>query len=111
MPRHTSVPDHLGSILLGRVSTDTGTIVIIAPEMAGLFGDKWTAQYIGEDGEQLVPPQMTMPDEGEIEVGDNDVATLISVFADGAYIIEGRMADTGDGAELSEIRIRLWTCQ
>jgi hypothetical protein len=110
--RHPSVPNAIGWILLGRVTTDTGALAIVGPEMAGLFGDQWTARWLDEHGELLQTPHPDELSEGEIPVGvDGDLAVLASVFADGTYIVEGRMADAGDGAELCEIRIRLWICE
>jgi hypothetical protein len=112
MPRHPSVPAHLGWICLGRVTTDTAALAIVGPEVARQFGEQWTARLLDENGELLDPPREDALDEGEIEVGDDgDLAVLAGVFADGTYIVEGRMADSGDGAELREIRIRLWICE
>lgn len=112
MPRHPSVPDHIGWIHLGNVTTETGLLAIIDPAMAGLFGDQWTSRYIGQDGEPLpVNPDEAL-DDGETEVGDEgDTAVTVHVAVDGAWIVEGRMADQGDSAQLSEIRIRLWGCE
>jgi hypothetical protein len=112
MPRHPSVPDHLGWICLGKVTTDTAQLAIVGPEMAGVLSDQWTSHYLDEDGQPRDLPVDTPGPTGEIEVGDEgDLAVLADVFADGTYIVEGRMADAGDGAELREIRIRLWICE
>jgi hypothetical protein len=112
MPRHPSVPDHLGWNHLGTVTAETAVLAIVDPGIAGLFGDHWASQYIGPDGEPLeVNPDEPLED-GEVQVGDEgDLAVTAAVYSDGAYIVEGRMADVGDGAELREIRIRLWICE
>lgn len=111
MPRHPSVPDNqTGWIPLGTATTDTAMFAIVAPEMAGVLGDDWTARYIGQDGEPLPEPVETPEHElvqfEELEVGDHDTAVLFATHIDGGYIVEGKFS----GAELIEVRMRLWAC-
>lgn len=110
--------EQTGWIRLGIASTETGMLAIVAPECAGILGDDWIARYVGEDGELLpepsAPPEHELLQFEELElVGEEDTtAVLITVAADGGYLVEGRFGDPmGDGsAELTEIRIRLWAC-
>jgi hypothetical protein len=116
MPRHPSVPENLtGWIHLGVVSTDTAMFAIVAPELAGILGDDWASRYVGPDGEPLPtpaePPEHELVQFEEIPVGDQDHAVLFATGSDGGYLVQGRFADYGDGgAELAEVRIRLWGC-
>jgi hypothetical protein len=117
MPRHHSVPDNqTGWIRLGTVSTDTAMFAIVAPEMAGVLGDDWTARYLGEDGEPLPPPARPSEHElvefEELDVGD-DKAVLFTTHCDGGYLVEGRFGDIYGGGHMSltEVRIRIWVCE
>ena len=120
MPRHPSVPDNqTGWIRLGIATTDTALLAIVGPEMAGVLSDTWLPRYLGEDGEPLERPPGQLPPEHEsvefeeLELGDEgDRAVLLSVHADGGYIIEGRFGDFyGEGhMTLLEVRIRIWAC-
>lgn len=112
MPRHPSVPDYIGWIRLGVVTTDTAMLAFVAPEMSGLLSDIFMSHHLDEEGEPLPAELQTIDEDGEVELSDQGQrAVLAAVYADGAYIVEGRMADVGDGAELREIRIRLWICE
>jgi hypothetical protein len=109
MTRHPSVPDHIGWIHLGNVTTGTALIAIVAPEVAAVLGDTWTGRYLHDDGTQRDTPLPDVGEYEEVELGDQS-GVLVHVFADGMWIVEGRMADEDDHASLSEIRIRLWSC-
>jgi hypothetical protein len=117
MPRHPSVPAGVTPwVHLGVVSTDTAMFAIVAPELAGILGDEWTARYLGDDGEQLPAPDETPEHElvefEEIVVGDHDTAVLFTTHADAGYPVEGRFADDGDGhMSLAEIRVRIVVCE
>lgn len=115
MPRHPSVPaSQTGWVPLGTVSTDTAMIAIVAPELAATLGDQWTARYLDDDGEPREPgpaQEHDLIEFEEVPVGDQDHAVLLAVHCDGGYLVEGKFADTpGGGAELTEVRIRLWAC-
>jgi len=117
MPRHPSVPaNRTGWVHLGAVDTDTAMFAIVAPELAGILGDEWTARYLDEDGEALPAPDETPEHElvefEEIEVDGQDRAVLFTTHADGGYPVEGRFADLGGGhMSLTEVRIRIWVCE
>jgi hypothetical protein len=96
-------------------------IAVVAPEMAGLLGDEWTARYTDEDGEPGEPgPQAgeelaehDLVEFEEVEVGDTDSAVLIATHMDAGFPVEGRFSeDPSDGSmTLIQVRIRLWVCE
>jgi hypothetical protein len=112
--RHPSVPgNQTGWVHLGNVSTDTATITIVAPEMAGSLGDQWTGRYLDEDGEPLEIPKDDMGEFEELEASEGgDTAVLFTTHADGFYAVEGRFGDMygEDHLCLMEVRIRIWYC-
>jgi hypothetical protein len=121
MPRHPSVPGSLtGWVHLGAADTDTAMFAIVAPELAGILGDEWTARYLDEDGEERPrdldagPELHELVEFEEILVGDQgDRAVLITTHSDGGYPVEGRFGDIyGDGhMSLIEVRLRIWVCE
>jgi hypothetical protein len=119
MPRHPSVPDNRTEwVHLGAVDTDTAMFAIVAPELAGILGDEWTARYLDEDGEarprdpDAEPELHELVEFEEVEIDDDqDRAVLFTTHADGAYPVEGRFADIGGHMSLTEVRIRIWVCE
>jgi len=113
MPRHPSKPSQTGWVRIGDVTTDTGMLAIVAPEVAGDLSDTWTARYLDDNGEPLPdlggPAEHDLTEFEELQLGD-DTAILFATRIDGAYAVEARFIDTDGATELTEIRIRLWGC-